>query len=90
MTRPVRRTLVQILQNFRMTSIKINFSQISEYSTANSPDASYIIGGRYTKKLVAKFKNDEWRQLDDLIQGRYCHGSITIGTQTMVVGGVGT
>ena len=69
---------------------KESFSQISEYSTAQSPDAAYIIGGRYTKNLVAEFKNDQWRQLDDLKQGRYCHGSITVGTQTMVVGGVGT
>ena len=63
------------------------FSRISQYSTAHSPDAAYIIGGTYTANLVAEFKNDEWRQLDDLNKGRYAHGSITIGTQTMIVGG---
>ena len=72
-----------------MASMKNHFSQISEYSTAQSSDAAYIIGGRYTKNLVAEFKNDEWRQLDDLIQGRFFHGSITIESQTMVAGGVG-
>ena len=63
------------------------FSRISEYSTAHSPDAAYIIGGIYTQNLVAEFKNDQWRQLDDLNKGRMRHGSITIGTQTMIVGG---
>ena len=36
------------------------FSRISEYSTAQSPEAAYIIGGTYTKNLVAEFKNDQW------------------------------
>ena len=63
------------------------FSEISEYSATQSPDAAYIIGGRYTQNLVAEFKNDQWRQLDDLNKGRLSHGSITIGTQTMIVGG---
>ena len=65
------------------------FSQISDYSTANTPDAAYIIGGRYTPNLVAEFRNDQWAKLDDLKKGRYDHGSITgiTGTRTMIVGG---
>ena len=63
------------------------FSSISRYSTANSPEAVYIIGGMYTPNLVAEFRNDQWAQLDDLIKGKYGHGSITVGTQTMIVGG---
>ena len=62
-------------------------SRVSEYSTASSPDSAYIIGGKYTRNLVAEFRNDQWAQLEDLIEGRYWHGSITVGTQTMVVGG---
>ena len=62
------------------------FSRISEYSTAQSPAAAYIIGG-YTRNLVAEFKNDQWTQLDDLNKGRQGHGSITVGAQTMIVGG---
>ena len=62
------------------------FSRISEYATANSPDAAYIIGG-YTRNLVAEFKNDQWTQLDDLNKGRLGHGSITVGARTMIVGG---
>ena len=63
------------------------FSYIAYYSTANTPDAAYIIGGMFTPNLVAEFRDDQWPQLDDLNKGRYRHGSITVGTQTMVVGG---
>ena len=64
------------------------FSYISEYSTAQSPAAAYIIGGRNTPNLVAEFKNEQWTQLDDLNKGRSYHGSITVGAQTMIVGGI--
>ena len=67
------------------------FSRISYYSTANSADAAYIIGGGlYNQNLVAEFREDQWRELDQLNNGRIGHGSITIGTQTMIVGGNGT
>ena len=64
------------------------FSQISEYSAANSPDAAYIFGGWYTGSLVAEFRNGRWAQLDDLNKGRSYHRSITVGAQTMIVGGI--
>ena len=64
------------------------FSQIAEYSTAQSPDAAYIIGGYYTPYRVAEFKNDQWARLDDLNKERSYHGSITVGAQTMIVGGL--
>ena len=60
---------------------------ISEYSTANSPDAAYFIGGQYNPNVVAEFRDDQWAQLNYLRRGRACHGSITVGTQTMIVGG---
>ena len=63
------------------------FSRISEYSTAQSADAAYIIGGPYTRNLVAQFKNNQWHKLEDLNKGRYGHGSITIGAKTMILGG---
>ena len=63
------------------------FSRISDYSTANSPEATYIIGGFFTRNLVAEFRNDQWAQLNDLNKGRYNHGSITVGSRTMTVGG---
>jgi len=66
---------------------KTNFSGISRYSTTQTSDAVYIIGGLYTKNIVAEFKNDQWRRLDNLNQGRHAHGSITIGGETMIIGG---
>ena len=63
------------------------FSSIWGYSTANTPDAAYIIGGTKTPNLVAEFRNDQWAQLGTLNKGRSDHGSITVGTQTMIVGG---
>ena len=65
----------------------MNFRGISVYSTTQTLDAVYIIGGAYTKDIVAEFKNDQWRRLADLNQGRDGHGSITIGGQTMIIGG---
>ena len=58
------------------------------YSTGQSTDAAYIIGGTYAENIIAEFKNDQWSRLGDLKQPRYNHGSITIGTKTMVVGGI--
>ena len=62
-------------------------SAILRYSTANSPDSAYIIGGYNTRKLVADFRDDQWTQLEDLNKGRSYHASITIGIRTMIVGG---
>jgi len=37
--------------------------------------------------VVAEFKNGRWARLKDLNKGRDSHGSINIGTKTMVIGG---
>ena len=60
---------------------------MSLYSTTNSPDAAYIIGGSYTQNLIAEFRNDQWTKLDNLKKGRMAHGSINVGNQTMIVSG---
>jgi len=57
------------------------------YSTASTANAAYIIGGYYTKEVIAEFKNDAWRQLGTLTRGRYGHASITLSDETMVIGG---
>ena len=65
--------------------------QISYYSAASSPDAAYIIGGYQDEDYsttIAEFKNNQWRKIGDLTQGRNNHGSISVGLRTMVVGGV--
>ena len=58
-----------------------------QYSSTHTADAVYIIGGGSTQNVIAEFKNDQWRRLDDLNKGRYRHGSISIGRQTMIIGG---
>ena len=57
------------------------------YAATQTSDVAYIIGGSYTKNVVAQFKDGQWRKLKDLNQGRDSHGAITIETQTMIVGG---
>ena len=67
--------------------VTINFSAIREYSTASTSYAAYIIGGYYTKRVVAEFKDNQWRQLNNLNKGRYMHGSLSVGDQTIIIGG---
>ena len=63
------------------------FSLIAYYSTASTPEAAYIIGGYYTRNIIAEFKHDSWRQMGTLAKGRASHGSITLENELMVIGG---
>ena len=67
------------------------FSEISHYSTAQTSNAVFIIGGwsshEKSLNIVAEFKENVWRRLADLRQERWHHGSITVGVQTMIIGG---
>ena len=65
------------------------FSMICRYSTAATDDAAYIIGGYDNGAVdtIAEFRNNQWRKLGSLMKGRYKHGSITIGQETMIIGG---
>ena len=76
-------------QNFHRLNFNFEtvFSGISYYSATQTSDAVYIIGGLRTKDIVAEFKNDQWRPLPNLNQGRHGHGSIIIGGETMIIGG---
>ena len=70
--------------------IQINMIILSEiwaYSTASTSEAAYIIGGWYTRSLIAQFKNDAWSQFGTLAKGRAYHGSISLGNEFMVIGG---
>ena len=66
------------------------FSQVLSYSTAATADTAYIIGGYQGSSYsttIAQFKNNQWSKAGDLTQGREYHGSISVGTETMVIGG---
>ena len=70
--------------------IYLTLRKVYFYSTTATDEAAYIIGGTQDvnySQTIAEFKNDNWRKLGYLTQGRRYHGSISIGHQTMVVGG---
>ena len=75
------------LRKYDRIYINYLFSRMYYYSATQTSDAAYIIGGGASQNVIAEFKNDKWRRLDDLNTGRYAHGSITLGSQTMIIGG---
>ena len=46
-----------------------------------------MIGGVFTREIIAEFTNGNWRQFGTLYKGRSSHGSIKIGDEFMVIGG---
>ena len=65
----------------------VEFSAIAHYAATQTSNAAYIIGGLYTPDVIAEYKDGQWRQLPNLYRGRTYHGAITIGGQTMIIGG---
>ena len=61
--------------------------KINRYSTTSTSEAAYIIGGYHTKEIIAEYKNDAWSQLGSLNKGRHAHASISLGDETMIIGG---
>ena len=62
---------------------------IYEYTTASTPDATYIIGGGLLfTNTIAEFKNDSWNKYGKLHRGRQAHGAITIGSITFAIVGM--
>lgn len=64
------------------------------YTTSHTPEAVYILGGikgayahDYTS-AVSKFQNNIWSELQPLSYARGRFGSITIGGQTLILGGI--
>ena len=78
-----------------MVLFKKNVSRsIARYSTANTADVAYIIGGDagyHSLNIVAEFKQVgnayQWQRLADLKKARQAHGSISVGDKTMIIGG---
>ena len=57
------------------------------YSTAETADTAYFIGGQETSNIVAKFTDNDWQLLPGLNKGRYGHGSIMVEDRILVIGG---
>ena len=50
----------------------------------------YIIGGwtgAYSSKIV-EYTNNEWTHVASFNQARYAHSAISLGSVTMIIGGV--
>ena len=65
----------------------INLRRIYEYSTAHTIDSTFIIGGGETREIIARFKDKQWKRMQNLKFPRASHGSITIGGQVIITGG---
>ena len=64
-------------------------SRIRFYSTIHTTDAVYTFGGDPVEvsNMVAEYKNDQWRRLPDLKNGRWFHASIKMGQAILIFGG---
>ena len=77
-------------QGFLFTGFYIYIlSRIRFYSTIHTTDAVYTFGGDPVEvsNMVAEYKNDQWRRLPDLKNGRWFHASIKMGQEVMIFGG---
>ena len=68
------------------------FRKIFYYSVASTNEAAFVIGGSERDgssylDVIAQFKDDQWSLYGKLQKRRFLHGSITSGSQTMVIGG---
>ena len=61
--------------------------KINRYSTTSTSQAAYIIGGYHTKEIIAEYNNDAFSQLGALKKGHHAHVSISLGDETMIIGG---
>ena len=64
---------------------------VHSYSAASTDEAAFIIGGYQGSgsygQGVIEYKDDTWRKVGYLKQGRYNHASISLDEFIMVVGG---
>ena len=69
--------------------LNYNFRRITYYSVTSTTEAAFVIGGWDTSALdaIAKFEKNNWSLYGNLQKPRDGHGSLTYGTQTIVIGG---
>ena len=66
------------------------FRRITSYSVASTTEAAFVIGGHdgsFNTDVIAKFEYNNWSLYGNLQKTRRGHGSITYGSQTIVIGG---
>merc|ERR1712136_653077 len=64
-------------------------SLLSLYSTMSTIDSVYVFGGNNGghNHRVARFFDHKWTEVGQLLNGRYGHGSLTIGFETLLITG---
>ena len=79
-----------IQKSFFGCLFKAHLRLISLYSVASTSEAAFVIGGwdrSSSLDVIVKFANDKWSLYGNLRKRRYGHGSITVGTDTLIIGG---
>ena len=71
--------------NIYLVTSTVYLRKIYGYSVASTNEAAFVIGGYGSE--IAKFENNRWSKFGNLQRSRAFHGSITIGTETMIIGG---
>ena len=89
----IPKIIINLYKGFYSKSYQNDFIfRIGYYATASTDECVYIIGGStagspsYTS-TIAEYKDGDWKNVGNLVQGRHAHGAITSGSITMVVGG---
>ena len=70
--------------------LKDILKKIANYAVTSTSNAIFIIGGYYGFDLddVAKFQDAQWTRFGTLNTARRYHGSINLGEQMMIIGGL--
>ena len=78
---------VSSFSDFLVTNI---LSRISQYATASTDSAAYIIGGNTGSDrtlIIAEFKNNKWRKIGELNEPKYNLSAILHNGEYIIVGG---
>ena len=67
--------------------------RISEYGTASTNSAAYILGGYYylngnkRTSTIAQFQNNQWSKIGDLMEVRSASSAILNNEEYLIIGG---
>ena len=81
--------LLNVSLFFILCNISITF-RISNYGTASTDSAAYILGGYFgTKKnsIIAQFQNNEWQKIGDLKEIKSDLSAILHDGAYLIIGG---
>ena len=74
-----------------MKVVIIKSLSISDYASISTCDAVFIIGGLSNRVVplttIARYQNDGWEHIGDLIIARSGFGAIKYGPQYYIIGG---